>query len=336
MKSQRLIIPASVAALMLLACAGSSATTAAPPNIEVTEPPVTPEIAVETTEMIPPTLPASGSERTEQLFVFKNDLFQTLAHRDWEHLKTLMNGGVNVIGDPVGLFPEDKAIEEFKTTDLPGTAPMHELGTSYLEYADGSWQGSKMEDLLGYDVTLCCGNDVYVAAAMLVDGWGSRGDSQAVLIIEDRGTEGWTWWGFTPVMPQDAGQLSTLEGYTTAILDAVNARDFELMALLMDSPFHIGYWQSEGQELPPNEAGSKLTGFLPDPASVAIPADQPDLDSLLGMPATDMFGPDVNVAAALFSTGWGSDGQGEAILYITQNPDGSYKWYGILLATQGF
>lgn len=336
MKSQRLIIPACVAALMLLACAGASATTTAPPTLEATTPPNTPEVAVETTEMIPPTLPASGSARTEQLFVFKNDLFQTLAHRDWDHLKTLMNGGVNVLGDPVGLFPEDKAIEEFKTTDLPGTAPMHEVDFSYLEYADGSWQGSTMEDILGYDVTACCGHDVYVAGAMLVDGWGSRGDSQAVLIIQDRGDQGWIWWGFTPVMPKDARQLSTLEGYTTAILDAINAHDFELMSQLMETPFRIGYWQSEGQELPPNEAASKLTSFLPDPASVVIPADQPDLDALLGMPANDMFGQDVNVAAALYSTGWGTDGQGQAILYITQNPDGSYKWYGMVLALQGF
>jgi hypothetical protein len=174
----------------------------ATPALEATEA-ATVEATLPPTEDAPPTatpaptlpIPEGGTARTEQLFVFKNALVQALAHRDWEVLRTLMDGGVNVVGSPTGLFPEDVALAALEE-QLASDAELHELDLGYLEYEDGSWQGTTFEERLGFDVTICCPQDVVIAAAVLVDGWGAEGDQQAMLIIEDRGPLGWVWWGY--------------------------------------------------------------------------------------------------------------------------------------------
>jgi hypothetical protein len=61
------------------------------------------------------------------------------------------------------------------------------------------------------------------------------------------------------------------------------------------------------------------------------PADFPDLD---GIPLETIWGPDVDVAANLFSPGWGQDGQTEAIISIARcehHGNDVYYWYGVLL-----
>jgi hypothetical protein len=39
---------------------------------------------------------------------------------------------------------------------------------------------------------------------------------------------------------------------------------------------------------------------------------------------------------ALFVSGWGTDGAGEAILFVTRRSDGSLYWYGVLIAPTRF
>ena len=43
-------------------------------------------------------------------------------------------------------------------------------------------------------------------------------------------------------------------------------------------------------------------------------------------------GLDASRSLALFVSGWGLDGTGEAILYVTRRSDGSLYWYGVLIA----
>jgi hypothetical protein len=53
----------------------------------------------------------------------------------------------------------------------------------------------------------------------------------------------------------------------------------------------------------------------------------------------DMWNPDVDVVAALYSKGWGADGVGEAMLAIARCSEGgidSYFWYGVMIGGAGF
>lgn len=49
-----------------------------------------------------------------------------------------------------------------------------------------------------------------------------------------------------------------------------------------------------------------------------------------------MIGPDMELAKAIFATGWGLDAKGEALLLIARRPDGSLYWHSVLVTPQGF
>jgi hypothetical protein len=106
------------------------------------------------------------------------------------------------------------------------------------------------------------------------------------------------------------------------------------------NPFVIGYWQSEGVAIPRDQAYQQLTeSYLPSPEEVVIITDQAEYPDLLGMPVETVFGPNVDVAATLYSKGWGPEGQDEAILYIARCQGDTYDayfWYGMLYAGGGF
>jgi hypothetical protein len=106
------------------------------------------------------------------------------------------------------------------------------------------------------------------------------------------------------------------------------------------NPFVIGYWQSEGVSIPRDQAYQQLTEqYLPSPDEVVIITDRNEYPDLFGMPVENMFGPDVDVAATVYSKGWGPNGGGEAILFITrclEETHDAYFWYGMVYAGGGF
>ena len=62
-----------------------------------------------------------------------------------------------------------------------------------------------------------------------------------------------------------------------------------------------------------------------------------DLMALLGgLNPYSIMNLDPAKSQALYVSGWGLDGKGEAILYVTQRPDGKYYWYSVLIAPTGF
>lgn len=124
--------------------------------------------------------------------------------------------------------------------------------------------------------------------------------------------------------------------FTQSIVSLLNARNFEAARAMMDQTFAFAYWESQGFSSTPDQAIESLrnynlgaTPLTPDPAA--------DLTSLLGglNPYTVM-GLDPTRSQALFVTGWGLDGQGEAILYATRRADGSLYWFGVLIAPHMF
>lgn len=107
------------------------------------------------------------------------------------------------------------------------------------------------------------------------------------------------------------------------------------MPALMGNPFTLAFWRSEGLLLAPEEAVGQLqTNYLSANSTVQF-VDDADIPTLLDGD-DPLLNPSVDMAAALFSTGWGQDGQGEAILFIARATTGNYYWHGILYDFDGF
>jgi hypothetical protein len=133
-------------------------------------------------------------------------------------------------------------------------------------------------------------------------------------------------------------EAMTLDDFIDNLKSAIAARDFATLQLLMSDPFSVGYWLSEGVSYSPAEAAAFLeSGLLPEGTQIIWAGDDVDLTSLLqGQPPEGFLGPDKQVVAALLGYGWGEDGGGEAIQFITQQPDGSYRWELMLYSSFGF
>ena len=85
------------------------------------------------------------------------------------------------------------------------------------------------------------------------------------------------------------------------------------------------FWQSQGNYYPPDAAIQQLQNYI-GPSTVLTPDPAKDLNALLeGVNPYAIMGLDPSTSQALFVSGWGLDGKGEAILYVTKGSDG--KWY---------
>jgi hypothetical protein len=49
-----------------------------------------------------------------------------------------------------------------------------------------------------------------------------------------------------------------------------------------------------------------------------------------------MLAPEIDLAMVIYSEGWGEDGNGAAILFITEDSAGDFYWYGMLIAPGHF
>ncbi|MFQ5921763.1 MAG: hypothetical protein ACE5M4_02870 [Anaerolineales bacterium] len=57
---------------------------------------------------------------------------------------------------------------------------------------------------------------------------------------------------------------------------------------------------------------------------------------LAGIPAEQMFGPDLNPVLLVYSEGWGRDGLGAAILYLVEDDSGAYYWSNLAYSHEHF
>lgn len=152
----------------------------------------------------------------------------------------------------------------------------------------------------------------------------------------------------THIDPPSPGALPSSaaceSGYVGSVEEAIEFVQYNLeignhwpFSYFIGNPFVIGYWQSEGVSIPREDAYQQLTDYLlPSPEEAFITTDKAEYPSdydLYGISVEDMWGPDVDVAATLYSKGWGPEGQEEAIIIIARcHQDGydAYFWYGML------
>jgi photosystem II stability/assembly factor-like uncharacterized protein len=130
--------------------------------------------------------------------------------------------------------------------------------------------------------------------------------------------------------PQDLGALGQ------SIVIALNARDFTYVRSQMDLQFGFAFWQSQGTSVSNDEAIQQLqTNYLG--ATPLTPDANKDLSTLLGgVDPYSIMGLDTSRSQALFVSGWGLDGKGEALLYFTRFPSGNPYWHSVLIAPTGF
>jgi len=138
----------------------------------------------------------------------------------------------------------------------------------------------------------------------------------------------------------DSGYMGVLEETIDLITYNLEIGNYYPLSYTIGNPFVIGYWRSEGVTMPREEAYQQLTeNYLPSPDDVVIITDPDQFPDLDGMPLESMWGPEVDVAANLYSKGWGPEGQDEAMIVIarcSQNGQEGYFWYGMLYAMGGF
>ena len=124
------------------------------------------------------------------------------------------------------------------------------------------------------------------------------------------------------------------------VMDGILSRNLSALHGFMADPFTIGYWGSEGRTATPQEVTAELRDSrLPaDPAAVPLTftIDRSQFPPLQGIPVDGLLGPQVNVVQVIYSEGWGTDGQGAALIYITQNEARGTYWHGLIFSGQHF
>jgi hypothetical protein len=119
------------------------------------------------------------------------------------------------------------------------------------------------------------------------------------------------------------------------VVNALNARSFDFVKGMMDQSFGFAFWQSQGFSSTPDQAIQQLQGYLGS-TPLASNVSQ-DLNALLGgLDPYSIMGLSPSNSQGLFVSGWGPDGNSEAILYFTRRPDGTVYWHSVLIAPSKF
>jgi hypothetical protein len=122
------------------------------------------------------------------------------------------------------------------------------------------------------------------------------------------------------------------------VQDSFLSRNTQPLFGYMEEPFLIGYWQSEGANRTREEALEEIiNNYLAEtPGGETFTLDRSQFPPLFGTPPENMFGPDDNPDAIVYSEGWGKEGQGAALLYFKQASDGRYVFYAMVIAPGHF
>jgi hypothetical protein len=139
----------------------------------------------------------------------------------------------------------------------------------------------------------------------------------------------------------DCNQIRDTDGLMWVICNvqaSFRSRNTQPLLGYMGEPFKIGYWQSEGVERTREEALREFENNLipPNPSQMTFTLDESLFPPLFGMQPEQIFPPDANIVEVVYSEGWGQDGQGAALLYFSEKPNGGYYFYGIVIAGQHF
>jgi hypothetical protein len=125
--------------------------------------------------------------------------------------------------------------------------------------------------------------------------------------------------------------------FAQTVVNNLNTKNFDAVKNMMGQTFGMGFWQSQGNSYSPNDAIQQLqTNYIGTSTQLGSDPSK-DLSALLGgLNPYSIMGLDPSNSQALFVSGWGLDGKGEAILYVTRRPDGTLYFDRVLIAPTGF
>jgi hypothetical protein len=138
-------------------------------------------------------------------------------------------------------------------------------------------------------------------------------------------------------LDQTEDQIISLEEFEGLLMEAVTSHNYELLQALMDDSFGFAFWLSEGYEANPQRAIDELQlTYLRPEHNIAFEEIVPDLSAALGenRDILSIWNPAANPVSALYSKGWGPEGDNEAILIVTELSDGILAWDGMVIARQ--
>ena len=125
--------------------------------------------------------------------------------------------------------------------------------------------------------------------------------------------------------------------FKQVLVDALNAQDYDSLRLMMNKSLTIALWQSEGSSYDLDPAIEQLKlNHLNLNSSITAEFDKALTTFPGGTDPFSIFGLDVGPNHALFVSGWGPDGNDEAILYMNYLLDGTLYWHAVLVAKGGF
>lgn len=135
----------------------------------------------------------------------------------------------------------------------------------------------------------------------------------------------------------DTKTSEDLAAFIEQLQTAVINQDTAAMQTMMSDPISVGPWLSEWSMLTPEQTGAQFRSrAIPAPMSVQFTElTMDEVTTLLNQPPASMLGPDVNLVAALHSTGWEQATASEAILFITEE-NGRYAWSAFLYTNGRF
>lgn len=143
----------------------------------------------------------------------------------------------------------------------------------------------------------------------------------------------------SPTDVADAPQpAADLDKFLVELTMALSSRDFETLSSQMRFPFALGPWRAEWSTY---ASSSEVQTFF-DTYYAATNRQEftsmtpAEVTELLGdQDASALFGPDVQIAAFVHSTGWGDSGSQEALLIVVE-ADGRFQWQGFLYTVGSF
>ncbi len=130
--------------------------------------------------------------------------------------------------------------------------------------------------------------------------------------------------------------VDALSLFVTEWQAALTQRDFAALQVQMSDPFVYGPYRSEASSLTPANMAAQLENLLPAGATVQFHSESDVMALLGGQDPMMMLGPDVVVTAVWHTSGWGTEGQDEAILLLVEEADGRFAWKAMVYAFDGF
>ncbi|MGB7876015.1 MAG: hypothetical protein WBL25_16660, partial [Anaerolineales bacterium] len=125
--------------------------------------------------------------------------------------------------------------------------------------------------------------------------------------------------------------------FNQQLVDALNARNYDLLRVTMDDSFMIATWRSQGTTYQVEPAIQQLqTNYLNTNTIIVADPTKNLIELLGGVDPVSILGPDLGPVSPLYVFGLGTDGKDEAILYVGTLSDGSLYWHGLLYAKGGF